>query len=212
MSFKIVSENVLTQIKNTGSASIHFKVDGFWSSSTITVYIRKGWDDAWDIYESHSSGGEDSNFEGTNIARVRNFAAAMVEAADQMYYWETFTDRLEAAYKEYRLELDRVRAEEEKQRKIGQALKAEAERLDRIKNPSMGYDAALELANDLRKQVRGTDKSYADATVHVRKDKNFTQLVHAENYRGRTAYYIGGKFYSRKDFIGYVANNYALSA
>lgn len=70
-----------------GGASLYIKVDGYWSSSSITLYIRRDWrSHVWSAEVSHSSGGRDMEEEPDNLIASTNFGHALIEAAKYAHH------------------------------------------------------------------------------------------------------------------------------
>lgn len=208
--FTITSEPVLQQIENCGWASIKYSVDGFWSSNIINVYISQRFGSGeWSIYESHSSGGKDDEFNGAEWERTRNFASAMMDAVDKMQFWSNNIEQLEEAQAKYEAE---YKIREEQRRREREAIRLEleeAERVDRIINPSMGLKAATELAAELKDEVSFGTGSFTSRKLKHR--SNGTRVTAtAENLSGKTRFYLNRVAMSKAHFIEQLAEDYVL--
>lgn len=208
MSYTVTSSSIQDQIKNNGYAVITLKVDGYWSRDQITVHISRDWnfdtkDSRWNIDESHSSGGVDSNVDISSAERARNFAHAMLYAAEQIDFYTKHNYWLDSWYSEYKDMIKAREVEAEKQRMIGNALKAEAARKDREKHPSMSKEEAVKIAESLKERVSGDETLASESIIHRHESarSEFPVSAHAENYNGKTRYYISGRPYSKKKFI-----------
>lgn len=208
--FTVTSKNVITQIEENGYAAVHYKVDGYWSSSQITVYINRTWKDSWNVHESHASGGEDSDFTGTNAERTANFAHAMLDASVEIAKWEKYTDLLNGAYEKYLEACEKRDAEMELAREKARKEREEADRKERIANPSMGLEAAVEIMDYLKEAVAG-DTNVMTIEVDYRNPAArgyYPATAFAENYNGKTRFYISGKAYSRTKFVELLATEF----
>lgn len=126
--FEIISKlGVLEQINANGYARIEYKVNGFWSSSQLTVTIDKRYGKKdWVFSYSNASGGQDDS-DLTHIERLANYGAAMKAAADLLAYWEVNQPSLDAEYKLFELDLMERNRIQEEERRIARE-KAAAER------------------------------------------------------------------------------------
>lgn len=214
--FTITSEPVLSQVERYGNASIKYKVEGFWSNDLITVYIsRRFGSDKWHIYDSHASGGTDDKFEGSEWERTRNFGSAMLDAADKIHFWSNNIQLLEEAAAKYDAEMA-IRAEQRAREQEAIRLELEeAERIDRIINPSMGTEAATKLAAELKAQVTITDSAFAWQQVRPRaNDANYGRKVMAEaqNLTGKsTRFYLNKVAMSKAHFIKTLAEDFVIA-
>lgn len=213
--FTITSEPVLAQIERSGHATIKYSVDGFWSSDIVSVYISKSFSDTWKIYDSHSSGGTDDKFEGPEWERTRNFGLAMLDAADKIQFWSSNIDLIEEAYAKYKAELEVLAEQQARQREAIRLELEEAERVDRIINPSMGVEAATQLAAELKAQVTVTDNAFAQQQVRPRtNDASYGRKVMAEaqNLTGKaTRFYLNKVAMSKAEFIKTLAEDFVIS-
>ena len=214
--FTITSEPVLSQVERYGNASIKYKVEGFWSNDLITVYIsRRFGSDKWHIYDSHASGGTDDKFEGAEWERTRNFGSAMLDAADKIHFWSNNIQLLEEAAAKYDAEMA-IRAEQRAREQEAIRLELEeAERIDRIINPSMGVEAATKLAAELKAEVTTTDNAFAWQQVRPRaNDANYGRKVMAEaqNLTGKsTRFYLNKVAMSKAHFIKTLAEDFVIA-
>jgi len=106
----------------SGYASISYNVEGYWSTDSIRVYVKRNHrffskeekEGTWEVEVNYASGGyEDYD----NIERARNFAAAFSDAVEKMEEFRGRTDEFEKLYKakmdEYRRQRDEEWAEKE---------------------------------------------------------------------------------------------------
>lgn len=209
--FSITSESVLEQIEHCGWARITYSVDGYWSSDIISVYISQRYGSGeWSIYETHSSGGKDDEFEGAEWERTRNFASAMMDAVDKMQFWSNNIEQLEEAQAKYEAE---YKIREEQRRREREAIRLEleeAERVDRIINPSMGVEAATKLAAELKAEVAHGTGSFTSRKLKHRANETRVTAT-AENLSGKTRFYLNRVAMSKAHFIKTLAEDYVLA-
>jgi hypothetical protein len=115
----------------TGYGYINFHVEGFWSTDTVHVSVRREENylptfdtgpaqltiTKWEVSVGWSSGGMSKNFD--NLTAARNHAAAIAKAVEVAEYIKANTEPFEVAYRAYRDELaeqTRVAAEEKQKR------------------------------------------------------------------------------------------------
>lgn len=121
MSYTIREFDINT-VAESGYGSIDVRVDGYWSNSSIAMYLqrtRRGTyfsNDTeyfeWKISISHSSGGRDTKCGINDIDAAINFGKAMIGVAELARDIEAnHVDKLEASYVAYRAELAREEAE-----------------------------------------------------------------------------------------------------
>jgi len=185
-------EEILSQ-QNSGYLRVPYKVHGYWSSDSISIYISRSWTEkgAWDFKISHSSGGRDTNEVPEDEVATYNFALAMMDAAVLVTKLkESYIPVIEASYQEY---VARVKeAEEKADEALRKVVEAEQARCDA--DPALGaYNAkvmiekAIKLAKDsgsviIKGQLRGEDEEYT--------------MIAVQNY-DRTSFYFTNKYRSR---------------
>ena len=126
--FEINPYNLL-DIGSNGYGSISARIDGYWSSDPITLYIsrefRRAVEDGWKITLSHSSGGREPKQVKDDMDAAINFAAAMTALANLgKEIRDQYTPALEAAYQ---VRMTELRQLEEKAR-AARAAKIEADK------------------------------------------------------------------------------------
>jgi hypothetical protein len=142
-------ESLLAE-SNSGNLRVCYKVFGYWSRDTITVYVRRGFygDVSWQVSISQSSGGRDTKEVERDSDAIRNYANAMIDAADFSDLIMQNAGKLEEQYQVY-VEQMRIREEEEQRKK--QAM------ID--SDPAMGTlgaeKAVLEVIHYLKKNQGG---------------------------------------------------------
>ena len=116
--FKI-AEYDLVSIGRNGSGSIDVKVEGFWSSNPITLYIHRYWN-VWTVKVSNSSGGRDTEKVESDVVAYKNYAAALTAMCDLGVEIQKEFPKMEAAYQvqreEYRQEREAKMAAEQNRR------------------------------------------------------------------------------------------------
>ena len=178
---------------NSGHLRIPYKVHGYWSSDSISIYISRSWVEqgAWEFKISHSSGGRDTTEVPGDEVAAYNFALAMMDAAVVVTKLkESHIPAIEASYQEYRqrvLDMELKLAEERR-------IAAEAEEARRLADPALGpYNAkvmiekAITMAKDngsvvIKGQLRGEDEEYT--------------MIAVQNY-DRASFYFTNKYRSR---------------
>ena len=112
----------------TGYGYINFHVEGFWSTDTVHVRVRREKNYlptfeagsafvTWEVSVGWSSGGMSKDFD--NLTAARNHAAAIAKAVEVAEYIKANTEPFEVAYRAYRDEIaeqERVAAEEKQKR------------------------------------------------------------------------------------------------
>ena len=118
--FKINPYNLL-DIGSNGHGSISARIDGYWSSDPITLYISREWfrqEDGWKITLSHSSGGREPKQVKDDMDAAINFAAAMTALANLgKEIRDQYIPALEAAYQVRVTELRQL-AEKERDARV----------------------------------------------------------------------------------------------
>ena len=185
----------INEIGRSGYGRITAKIQGFWSSDPITLYVERrtyGDDKGWRVTLSHSSGGRDPKEVASDVEAARNFAGAMIALAD---IGETFIAdhgvALEAAY-----EAERARslalAEAEKAAKVA-AIEAD---------PAIGLAVAAGIVAEM---AAASANTYAVTRVFRKRGSTVTSNVVARcNYKTRFA--VNGHTVSKKEAIEYIAS------
>ena len=132
----------LEEIGRNGYGRISCKIQGYWSSDPITLYIdRRGYgsDQGWKVTLTHSSGGRDSKEVASDMEAAINFAEAMRDLAiigrDLIF---TYGDTLEFAYQV---------GVADRKRQMEAMKAAEAARVEA--DPAMGMEAAAAIINNM---------------------------------------------------------------
>jgi len=94
--FKI-AEYDLVSIGRNGMGSVDVKVEGFWSSNPIILYIHRYWD-VWTVRVSNSSGGRDTEEVESDVVAYKNYAAALTAMCDLGAEIQKEFPKMEAAY------------------------------------------------------------------------------------------------------------------
>ena len=103
----------------SGGRSISVKVHGFWTD-VISIWVQRDWLDRgnWKVTISHSSGGRDTKVVASDAEAERNFAYALLEAAnvvdminENIHLVEAGFQRRSAEYKQ-EVELAKQKLEE----------------------------------------------------------------------------------------------------
>jgi hypothetical protein len=93
----------LEQVGRNGNGSINFKIKGFWSGSSITMYIQRGFGGAdWRVSISPSSGGRDTKEVASDTEAYVYFAEALLGATEIAKHFEASAESLEAFYQDQR--------------------------------------------------------------------------------------------------------------
>jgi hypothetical protein len=131
-----------------GYASIKYKVEGYWSSETINIYVdrRTNWDTGrsyWKASVNHSTGGRDKEQVADDNQATRNFATALMDAAYQADLIMAQSEGLELAYKA------KVKAQELKKIYDEAEFQAKLE-----KDPAFGMDFASKVIDNMRQEIK----------------------------------------------------------
>ena len=168
----------------TGYARATVKVNGYWSSDTMTLYLERGRFDSkeWGISISHSSGGRDTKEVARDLEAETYYGEALIALAQYGRELQKRFPEFEAQYKEY---VKKLRAENDRINK---------EREERIAaDPAVGELMAKKLADELlfgqsmKARQRGISNGYP--------------VTFSKSMRGRTMFYVGGSVVSKKVFI-----------
>ena len=172
------------EIGRDGYGTVRCKVLGYWSSDSITMYVRREFDKQWCVTLSHSSGGRDTKEVASHLNAEINFARALIAMAEFGKTVEAHFGELEAAYEARRVELNREWEAERaaKQAKIDadEALGfMEAERLI----------ALMAQGKPVKVYARGQDRAIPASC----------------SIRGNTSYYYAGNRTAKKEMIELLA-------
>ena len=116
-----IHEAVENMVEN-GYSTIKFKVHGYWSGDSITIYVRQDFYStkaAVDLTITHSSGGRDKNEVECDGEAAKNFGLAMIRAGEILKYIQSnkeLVSRIEKKREEQRIA--REEAEKRKQAEI----------------------------------------------------------------------------------------------
>lgn len=98
----INEQAILDQLADRGSVNLEVAVHGYWSTESISIYIRRDYRDAgvWETQVCHSSGGRDKEEVESDTQAERNFAKALCAACDWAdIFMADYGPGLELAYK-----------------------------------------------------------------------------------------------------------------
>jgi hypothetical protein len=126
MNYEINTRGVTLESIGTASGGVvDVKIKGFWSGSTITLYVQRGFGGKalWNVSVSVSSGGRDTKEVTTDAEAYTYFAEALIAATELAKAYEASTDVLESFYQK---RAAKDRAEFEAERAL-QAAKVEAD-------------------------------------------------------------------------------------
>lgn len=165
-------------------SSIRCKVKGYWSSDTITLYIRRGYGKGpqWSTQISYGSGGRDTKEVESDTEAVRYFASALTAMADLADKIEGMSDLLEA---NYRAEVERYREIERKEREVREAAIAS--------DAPLGEERAKELIGQLLSKGMGTANLFDRGSDRARPVSVVT--------RGKTTFYLNGGRIAKNNLI-----------
>ena len=141
-----ISPYSIEEMGTRGSGRVTVKVNGYWSSDPITLYVSRDWSyerDApgsiryqWNVTLGHSSGGRDTKEVADDLESAVNFGMAMIALASVGRMIRAQEPALEAAYQAAEAAREALRAE------ALAAAKAKAEA-----DEALGKDRALLLTN-----------------------------------------------------------------
>lgn len=208
--FIITSRDVLEQIRENGTARISYKINGFWSSEQITIYIDKRWSKDWNFTFSNASGGREDGFD--EVTAMKNYGEAMISAADTMTYWKENVSLLEAEYSVYDLNLkERIVKEREIAEKRRAELKAEQEAKEAVDKPFvMGLEGATEFVKNLPNQDR-VSTWFRRAGEELNQYSRGIEVYFETTRAGHKAFYFNGKRCSQRDLINCLKNAVMIS-
>ena len=183
----------LEDIGRNGYGSINCKIQGYWSSNPITLYInREGWSSKtpqWNVTMSHSSGGREPKEVASDMEAAINFADAMRELAiigrDLLL---TYGDTLESFYQQ-QCEVYRIQREAERD---ALAAKVEAD-------PAMGVLVASDIVAQMAAGRMPSDMTFYERGSDVR--AVIVQVV----IREKTRFFVNKQSVSKKAVIELLA-------
>lgn len=188
-----IAEYDLETIGRSGLGSIRCKIEGFWSSDQITLYIDRRFDKNWKFTLSNSSGGRDANEVESDMVAYKNYAAAMTAMCDLglELQSEQSIHNLEFSYQ---MEREARRKEREAEQAAEQA-RIEAD-------TPLGEVGAAMLVEEM---------SLTGAYSHAyRRGDDRPYLVECVR-REKTKYYFGGSIMAKKALIAKLAEYSARS-
>jgi hypothetical protein len=201
------SEIDLDNFVKNGSLCINYKIDGYWSNSTITVYTNirhdfKNKNYYLESYVSHSTGGRDKGELEDDSQATRNFANALLHAADLADELKCRTDIIPVYVKDLK---ERI-AEEKKLRE-----QAEEKRRQRdIDNPPMGLTAAKKLINELIERAETSHMEFYDYDVRSRYSDEIVKYKIEVSVHERKKFWFKDKSIGRQKLIELLSEKYAL--
>ena len=211
--FSITSRDVLTQIEENGSARITYKVDGFWSSEQLTVYIDRRWGNEWRITYSNSTGGRDTDCGLTDSEACFNFGSAMFDASEKMDYWTNEVEKLDCALAKYNTAIkakwDEEKKLREEKRKAEAIAQAEKEAVD------APYILDVEDATRLVEKMAnntGVCSYFRRPGEEIR--NFFYDAMRAEcttTWKGRKSYYLNDRRISKNKLIAKLSRMVQIS-
>lgn len=149
-------------ITRVSDSTWNVKVDGFWSSSSISIYAHYNrYDNAVSLNMSVSSGGRDEKVIKSDIEAYRNYGLAIVAASDFMRDMD-----LVALAAEYKAQEDEAlkRYEAERAARAAVQAKKDAEPVDSYEKMSAAVRA---LANRVGESVKFQSVSWVDQKLVV---------------------------------------------
>jgi hypothetical protein len=191
MNFTILPYD-LEQIGRAGHGTINCKIQGYWSSNPITLYVDRGFygpDRGWKVTLSHSSGGRDPKEVESDMEAAINFADAMRELAiigrDLIF---TYGDTLESFFQ---AECEVRRAQDEAE-KVALAAKVEAD-------PAMGDLAASDIVARMAAGRLPSSMSF------YKRGSDVQSVMVSVQIRHKTKFYVDGQSSAKKDVIALLA-------
>jgi hypothetical protein len=188
----------------SGWISINVKVEGFWSSNSLTLYVkrRENWRDEgtpakWEFEISRSSGGRDPKEVEDDLVASTNYAYDMLKLVD--FARSLSVDELEARHQYFVAqwrEKDRLEKEAAKEKFDADCVMTEAE-------------AKVAVARLI------SDENVDSMNVRLRGNDNEIKFSREETCMGRVTLRMGGTRISRTNLIkellnGKYSNEYRL--
>lgn len=184
-----IDEYDLVRIGRNGMGSINAKVVGFWSGSSITLYINRRFstmaDAEWTFSVSNSSGGRDTKEVEDDMVAYKNYAAALSALCDLGAELKSETAKMEAAFQVQRAA---DRQEREAQKAAEQAI----------------FDADLPMG-EVKAAILVEEMALTGAYAHAfRRGTEYAMLVECVR-REKTKYYFGGSIIAKKALVAKLA-------
>lgn len=186
-----IHEAVENMVEN-GYSTIKFKVHGYWSGDSITIYVRQdifSTKAAVDLTITHSSGGRDTNEVECDGEAAKNFGLAMIRAGEILKYIrsnEELVPRIEKKREEQRI------AREAAQQKFIAKMEADA---------PMGIECATKIVNKMVNMLPKTPGSKVEFICYDRGTQNEKKVVLERARRNGMFNIVGG----RKGAIDFIA-------
>lgn len=182
---------------NTGHVRITFKVHGYWSADSISVYaVRRMYGEpekTWAISISHASGGRDTKEVESDIQAAENFGKTMIEAARVARALELHIPELEAAYERGMVQL----REHEAKRMAEIQAKIDAD-------APVGIERAEQITARLVAEAKETGKPCSIHLVQRGDIDTYTQMFKVM-YGGRSVFRINGNPVKRAEFVEFMS-------
>lgn len=199
--FKIEDVDFAVFARN-GSGRVTCRVDGYWSSDVITIYVDRGYsfrdDGTWNVKLSHSSGGRDTDVIACDLEAEANFGHALIAMSDFAKQIKANIDVLEQSYAEYSAEVKEAQRIAEAKRQAELAA-----------DPSIGTEKAKNIVDMMIAEARLSDfrcdktfkKRVSDDTITIRAEKHFKKTMF---------YIVAGRYgqnrISKQDAVEYIAS------
>lgn len=138
----------------SGGRSISVKVHGYWTD-VISIWVQRDWvkEGTWKVTISHSSGGRDTKVVASDADAERNFAYALLEAANVMDMINENIHLVEAGFQrrsaEYKQEVELAK------QKLEEKIAAD---------PELGYRRAKEMIE----RISADDAPCRSIVIHER--------------------------------------------
>ena len=195
--FTINTEYLESSIR-TGHARATVKVKGYWSSDSITLYVRRDWSGMkdggsnWSVEISHSSGGRDTKEVACDLEAETYYGEALIGLAQ---YGRELQERFPEFEEKYQAYTKELREEQELKAKIAAEEKAARLAVD----SAIGKNAAAVL--DMLTYVKR--ESYL-GLVALGEDKVTSRA--SFNQGMRMGFRLNGRTISRKKLIEVIAS------
>lgn len=95
-------------VASQGRTQVTFEVEGFWGVSVRVVVDRDIFTEQWEFKITHSSGGHEKGFD--EVKRTKNFAAALIDAANVVDFLKAHVDELETAFQDQQEKVEAILA------------------------------------------------------------------------------------------------------
>ncbi len=183
----------LEQIARSGSGRIAVKVEGFWSSDPITMYINRSFytdESQWKFTISHSSGGRDTNQIECDLVAERFFAEALIALSDLGIELKGKTSEMEAFYQDQR----RIDREAEEIRKAELQKQIEADM-------PLGESNAKYIVQMMKAKIQ---KEYQAEVTYFNRGQERGGVITLERARERSTFRINGNRSNYLDVISFL--------